>query len=100
VKRFQRRRTKGWVMPPNAVYVGRPSKWGNPFPITAECDRQKAITAFRSWLLDPNRNELPTIAEIQRDLRGRDLVCWCPLDEACHADVLMEVANGPIVEHI
>jgi hypothetical protein len=92
-KRIQRRRTKGWRLPKNTVYVGRPTRWGNPFPITPECDRETAIASYRAWLLDPARTEGPTIAEIQRDLRGRDLACWCRLDEPCHADILLEIAN-------
>jgi hypothetical protein len=44
-------------------------------------------------LLDPNRTEGPSLAEIRRDLRGRDLACWCPLDQPRHADVLLEIAN-------
>jgi hypothetical protein len=35
-----------------------------------------------------------TVADVRRELRGRDLACYCPLDGPCHADVLLEVANG------
>jgi Domain of unknown function (DUF4326) len=94
-ERIQRRRTKGWRLPENTVYVGRPTKWGNPFRITPECDRETAIARFRAWLLDPSRTEGPTIAEIQRDLRGRNLACWCRPDLPCHADILLEIANAP-----
>lgn len=66
--RIQRKRTKGWRMPPDAVYVGRPTKWGNPFDIAI-------------------------MIESINELRGKDLACWCPLDRPCHADVLLELAN-------
>lgn len=75
--------------PADAVYVGRPTKWGNPFVIGADFDRQSAIDSYRGWLeIHP---ELIEAARIE--LRGRDLVCWCA-PQACHADVLLEVANS------
>ena len=149
MKRIQRQRTKGWRMPENAVYVGRPSLWGNPFPIDGEAApwlgallvgdgreagrRQAAVIAHRSWIsgepiqLPPDHDRdsggvvefasgaqrtvgqmvdglavmmvnrylppLPPKPDLG-PLRGKDLVCWCPLDQPCHADVLLELANG------
>ena len=49
-ERIQRKRTKGWRMPVGAVYVGRPTKWGNPFPI-AETSARYAVGRFRSRLI-------------------------------------------------
>lgn len=71
-----------------AVYVGRPTKWGNPFVIGKHGTREQVIARYRA-MLDAN----PALkAAAREELRGKDLVCWCaPL--ACHADVLMEVAN-------
>ena len=93
--RIQRRRTKGWRMPLNTVYVGRPSKWGNPFrvgapdvggtPMTVEDTIRRytcRIEASGSW------------EGVKRELRGKNLACWCPLDEPCHADVLLRIANA------
>lgn len=91
--RIQRKRSKGWRMPEGAVYVGRGSMWGNVYrigeiekvngqPITPE----RAVALFRDWV-EPHH------ATIQDGLRGRDLACWCPLDQPCHADVLLEIAN-------
>lgn len=79
-------------VPEGAVYVGRPSKWGNPHPV-GRCfrcglthDRAGAIAAFRRTL------SVSTVFEARRELRGKDLVCHCaPLP--CHADVLLEIAN-------
>lgn len=89
--RIQRKRSKGWRMPANAVYVGRPTEWGNPFR-TPPMNREAAIAHFREWIkkqpwLRPER--------IREHLRGKDLACWCPLDQPCHADVLFEIANSP-----
>lgn len=71
-----------------AVYVGRPSKWGNPFYIGADGTRAQVIAKYRAWLID--RPAL--VAAARRELQGKDLLCFCaPL--ACHGDVLHEIAN-------
>lgn len=71
----------------DAVYVGRPSKWGNPFVVGKHGNRIEVIKFYRQWLT-------PEMKEAARqELKGKDLVCWCaPLP--CHADVLIEIANG------
>jgi Domain of unknown function (DUF4326) len=90
-RRIQLRRTRGWRKPEGVVVVSRPSRWGNPFPIEPGTSRERSIELFHAWLL-----EQPDMAEeARRELRGRDLACWCPLDVPCHADVLLEVANAP-----
>lgn len=79
-------------VPEGAVKVTRPGRWGNPHPIGKACrrcggtvhDRMEAIALYRE-AIDP---EL-----VRRELRGRDLACWCRPDEPCHADVLLEIAN-------
>lgn len=69
-----------------AVYVGRPTKWGNPFHIGLDGTREEVIDKFECWLLGEGADLDLT------PLRGKDLVCWCaPLP--CHADVLMKYAN-------
>ena len=86
------------VIPPNAVYVGRPSKWGNPFSLpkfyhtqdrkTKKVLRLSVIHQYRQYLTE--HPELVKAAK--RELKGKDLVCWCaPLP--CHADILLELAN-------
>lgn len=95
-KRIQRRRTKGWRMPEGAVSVTRPGKWGNPFIVGHDSPYQwapDAATAVR-WYRDllSKNYELAEAARVE--LAGKDLACWCPLDAPCHADVLLEVANG------
>jgi hypothetical protein len=136
-QRIQRKRSKGWRMPAGAVYVGRPSKWGNPFDFRssdycwaalsfgcrgdAAGRREASVRAFRDWIKPPHgrrtlhfeeqpmmsaggqdhlalgpkiaAGEAPSIEDIRAALRGKDLACWCPLGQPCHADVLLEVAN-------
>ena len=105
-QRIQRRRTKGWRMPEGAKYVGRPTRWGNPYFVHSEeivvhddgrdwyCPleiggaRQAAVDMYREWMrenLDGQR--------LVDDLRGHDLACWCRPDWPCHADVLLKLAN-------
>lgn len=91
--RIQLRRTKGWRKPPGAVVVSRPSRWGNPFKVTDE-RYADAVSAFEAWLHGtPSGRRLRRAA--REELRGRDLACWCPPHEPCHADVLLAVANAP-----
>lgn len=91
-KRIQRKRTKGWKMPPNTVYVGRPTKWGNPYVMYNEGQRACAIASHRDWILANQKNSERFRMPIA-ELRGKNLACWCPLDKPCHADVLLEMAN-------
>jgi hypothetical protein len=88
-KRIQRRRTRGWKMPADAVYVGRPTRWGNPYPI-AEYGRELALANFRRRIVGLQAINALDLSE----LRGKDLACWCRLDQSCHADVLLEIANS------
>lgn len=101
--RVQLKRTKGWRMPANTVVVtrGPGKKWGNPFKVgdivhrgpaysgRAEVVRDvpHALRLYRKWLFN-----LRSAAELHT-LRGKNLACFCPLDQPCHADVLLELAN-------
>lgn len=103
-KRIQRSRAKGWRWPEGAIYVGRPSKWGNPFVVGHDGTREHCVNLFRLLLggylcltgkADPAYQECYSRmarADIG-ELRGKDLMCWCP-PGPCHADVLLEIANG------
>lgn len=99
-KRIQRKRTKGWKMPEGAVYVGRPSVWGNPFSVE-EFGVDKALELHANWISGNAMEITPRILEIvgSRErpslsaLVGKDLACWCPLDRPCHADILLKLAN-------
>lgn len=81
------------AIPADAVYIGRPGKWGNPFAIGRDGDRATVIARYRAWLL--SRPDVVDAA--RRELAGRDLVCWCA-PEACHGDVLLAVANASVEE--
>ena len=95
-KRIQRKRTKGWKMPPNTVYVGRPTLFGDPFKVVltqfGPITPSMAVDGYRAMLKQPEKHEYRNV--IRATLRGKDLACWCPLDQPCHADVLLEIANG------
>lgn len=105
-KRVQLSRKKGWRLPPNTMSVARPGKWGNPFKVGETsfyvCDHddndriiiatntvRDAVAQFK-WLARQDKHR----ERIVRELRGKNLACWCPLDQPCHADVLLEIANG------
>lgn len=92
-KRIQRRRSKGWRMPEGAVYVGRPTKWGNPFIVGRDGSRTECVEIFRCWLTETNAGR-DVLAQAKRELRGKDLCCWCRLDQSCHGDVLLKVINS------
>lgn len=146
-RRIQRRRSKGWRAPDGAVYVGRGSKWGNPFALRTKqglarvpaavnagkpweyesrisaagmshtfyhpgghitaCEVRyltpaESVACYRSAILAdgwpvkpyPGRYGLPSVEEIRAELAGKDLMCWCPEGQACHADYLIAIANG------
>jgi hypothetical protein len=103
-ERIQLRRTKGWRIPPNTVVVSRPSRWGNPYQVGTDGvpDRETAVRLFRA-LLRRQFNELSNRyfvfvdERLRADLRGKNLACWCQIGSPCHADVLLEIANGPAV---
>lgn len=87
--RVQLSRRAGWRMPANTVKVARPTKWGNPFAVAGH-GRTHAVHLYRGWLAGMVGAGTLSLAE----LRGRNLACWCKADEACHADVLLELANA------
>lgn len=126
-QRIQRKRVSGWRMPQGAKYVGRPSRWGNPFRIyrghsaigpkwhvavdswhhlhASECiwgyvtssaplGPEAAVELFRSVLKVRARDEGDRLRKWLAPLVGRDLACWCPIGQACHADVLLAIAAG------
>jgi hypothetical protein len=91
-KRLRRSRAKGYRMPQGAVFVGRPTKWGNPYRVGSPeaPTNADAVALFRAYL----ERSPDLIEQAKRELRGKDLICWCGELEPCHADVWLEVANG------
>lgn len=99
-ERIQLRRTKGWRMPPGAVKVDRSTRWGNPFRVNDTPGRHgiqnasEAVELYREWLLGhPNSGGPSLLGDARRELRGKDLACWCKPDDPCHADVLLDLVN-------
>ena len=72
------------------VYIGRPSKWGNPFTIGKDGSRDEVIKKYRKWIMLKNQSRL---RESVGKLRGKVLGCWCS-PKACHGDILAELADG------
>ena len=122
--RIQRRRTRGWKMPENAVYIGRGTKFGNPYRMETimrlprflndrEAATKHAVQLYDSLLKHalrrhfmmgrddsgPNwtQEDYELAIEVWRNiesLRGKDLACWCREGEICHGDVLIKYANS------
>ena len=112
-KRIQRKRTKGWRLPENAMCVDRSTMWGNPFrPYTAVRlagfdvgiiepavtihvgTIEECLAWYRIWAECQIRLHDRMGANAWLDpIRGKDLACWCPLGSECHSDVLLELAN-------
>lgn len=108
-QRIQLSRQRGWRKPPGAVVVARPSRWGNPFTVAGARDagfegtdaelRAECVRTFRAWLRNPEYEwsygapiARRIMAEVH-ELAGHDLACWCPLDQRCHGDELLALAN-------
>lgn len=118
--RIQRKRTKGWVKPFGAINCTRPSKFSNPFKVILEKQKNGggyyvttkgglpkkvakyhgpymangaallgAIDCFKIVCL----SSVGFVGDIKRELKGKDLMCYCPLHRPCHVDVLLKIAN-------
>ncbi len=120
-RRVQLSRKKGGRMPENTVSVARPGRWGNPFGIANYGLRQslemfhrsmhgvwspyglpedwsdeKFSIAYRSHIAFCNRlGSMVPIERAKRELHGKNLACWCPPEQPCHADILLAMANAP-----
>lgn len=96
-ERIQRLRTKGWRMP-DGVYVGRPTMWGNRWVVGVWSNTlgrpvatvEECVELYRLHMWPEAHHR----AWVRENLRGKNLICWCRLDRPCHADVLLELANG------
>jgi len=118
MKRVQRKRTKGYKLPPNTKYVGRPTKWGNPFKLdpegyimikninkniidtyiywsaTSGFEIEDICFLYKKWILgELEYNILPKPPDINELIGYDNLSCFCPLSKPCHADVLIEILN-------
>ena len=75
-------------LPPNTVYVGRPTRWGNPYTVR-KWGLGKALEMFKAHIA----KDFALQNLVRQELRGKNLACWCGLDKDCHADVLLKYAN-------
>src|ERR1043165_6385176 len=101
-RRIQRRRAKGWRMPEGVIYVGGPTKYGNPFIFGQRYEAygyegtyytatlENCLTMFHDYL----QGRIIAEPDFLEPLRGKDLACWCPLTSPCHADILLRLANS------
>lgn len=71
------------------VYVGRPSRWGNPFEICHGTSRDDACSAFEFWAFAPE--QLSFRDDVRTYLKDKDLICWCA-PKRCHAETLRKIA--------
>lgn len=113
-RRVRASRAKGAKLPPGAVYIGRPTPYGNPWAVglkacgcrsAGECSHnafrvetaEEAVGEFRTWIEGARKIQGNRVAQHLEALRGRDLACWCKLDRPCHGDVWLELANPSAV---
>jgi len=78
-----------WKSNPNAVYVGRPSKWGNPYKVK-DYGLEECLRLYYLWLTEKLKED----RKFLEPLIGKDLVCFCDLDKPCHADILIEFVKA------
>lgn len=92
--RIQLRRGPDWTMPENTVRVDQSTNWGNPY---RNAPAELLVDLFRDLMrdTDPENRSVQWKRENLHVLRGKNLACWCSLDQPCHADVLLELANTP-----
>jgi len=77
----------------DSVFIGRPSKWGNPFVIGKDGTREEVIEKYRQWVKEQPES---FIQEIKTELKGKNLICYCA-PKACHGDVLLPIANDHLI---
>lgn len=88
--RVQQRRTAGWRKPDGVASVARGTRWGNPYRVGVHAaDNAEAVQLFTDYL---DRNP-ELVADARLMLAGKSLMCWCRLDQPCHADIWLQVVN-------
>jgi hypothetical protein len=70
---------------PYDIYIGRPFKWGNPFQIGKDGNRDEVIEKFRNWIITQ-----PDLLKDLHEIKGKTLGCWCK-PNVCHGDILVEL---------
>lgn len=91
-QRIQMRRVKGWRKPEGAIYVGRPTRWGNPYRVGTDGSAAECVARFEQWCRQRRAETPDAFAQWLAPLRGHELACWCGSDTPCHADILRRLA--------
>lgn len=100
----QRRRSKGWKIPPNTLSVTRPGPWGNPFVVGEFGTREECVKAHKILLMgfiyvgpNPSMKEQKKyynfVKENIHKLKGKNLACFCKIGDPCHRQILLKIAN-------
>ena len=95
MKLIQRKRTKGWRMPKGAIFIGRGTKWGNPFKVSEDLDARGSVRRYFSYL----DQSIQMGGLNPKELKGKTLVCWCgdwqfgEPEIDCHGVLLLKIAN-------
>jgi hypothetical protein len=94
--RFQRQRKRGWRKPPGGICCDRSSRWGNPFDWQA-LGRIAAVEQFEAALYSGRLAF--SVDDVRSVLRGHPLGCFCALNQPCHVDILLHIANSRERQH-
>jgi len=128
MRRIQRRRTKGWRMPENTKYVGRPTKWGNPIKLMGDIiyiQRRKTWVYYNVGDIDDviylykklwdgtkfQNQDLQYWADKfskldLKEIEGKNLACFCSIVNKkggytpCHADILLSLSNNITLKNV
>lgn len=111
-QRIQLRLSKGWRMPPNTVKVDRTTRFGNPFIVSSQGKAIECVYWYGLLICGYHNYSVgikcgkrqdaayEALKAEKRDgwptLKGKNLACWCRIGAPCHADLLLELANGRV----
>lgn len=84
--------------PKDAIYIGRPSKWGNPYEIGRDGTRDEVVEKYRQFAIEHIHTSDLFVKDLE-ELRGKDLVCWCA-PKLCHGHILLSLANTIPLEDV
>ena len=74
-------------MPENTKYVGRPTKWGNPYLVDFGNDLKNVLDQYKIHI----QNKIDSGLLDLNELIGYDLACWCNINKPCHVDILIDL---------
>lgn len=103
-KRIQRRRSKGFKLPPDTICINRPTKWGNPFIVGIDGTQKECVSLFSKLCagmvcvtskasIKDQEESLKHLSVNIKNLKGKNLACFCKEETPCHGDILLILAN-------